>query len=532
MMSIIFIIILLSTASLVECDGKCNHHKLFGVYQKKVSFYPKSIVKDIVVTDKLIIRGGNIETDGVHREQEDFVMKRQRKASNTTPSPKKKSNCTKAKNNSHLKQNSLLLNEFKQQQQQDQTIVKAVLIPRQFSIPRLIRLFSCLLFTITLSECFRTSGQPYTKTIQALLSANGMLSSKSKFKLSSMDEYLAKKIIQANNGILPPKYLPSPLPLLGLYLSLFLSIGITILFPKWFLDFKVWLNYHRIDVLYDDKKVKESVSSKEVDHLQMISSLFVDEDGVGKSMKSLDENDSRFYQSQLMNHQLSGMRDGNIGLALLVHLSQQDREISNYGKPDVIRWVHHSEDEDQPHKHYIEQNQRRLYIDLSISPSSTLRTEGSKLKVDCHDGGPTFFKTQSLSTLLSRNSRSGLSNMKDLRHAQNRYAPYAITPLPIPTVNEAFSKRISNPLSVVQLISRILIALEEDFIPSCANILMTLGQHYYNAKKSIVTAQELSQEIGDNVEQTVEMKVWVLRPKMRSENKKKKSKKGWVVIHL
>ena len=52
--------------------------------------------------------------------------------------------------------------------------------------------------------------------------------------------------------MLPPGHLPSPLSLLGLFLSMILYIGGTVLLPRWSVGVDVLLNYSQIDVQRDE----------------------------------------------------------------------------------------------------------------------------------------------------------------------------------------------------------------------------------------------------------------------------------------
>ena len=78
----------------------------------------------------------------------------------------------------------------------------------------------------------------------------------------------------------------------------------------------------------------------------------------------------------------------------------------------------------------------------------------------------------------------------------------------------------------MQIMGKLLSILEDDTLgPSCFNILSTLGQHYWNAKRSIVSAKELSDEIQCNVEDDVgEQLFWTLRPVQILKQKRRKKK--------
>jgi hypothetical protein len=83
----------------------------------------------------------------------------------------------------------------------------------------------------------------------------------------------------------------------------------------------------------------------------------------------------------------------------------------------------------------------------------------------------------------------------------------------------AFQPRISSLLAVLQLVGQLLSALEEDVRSSAMSTAMTLFHHYWNARQSIVSATELSKEVGDSVENASRETVWALRPSNKSDKK-------------
>ena len=405
--------------------------------------------------------------------------------------------------------------------------IKAVLLPRQLSIPRIIRLLSAFLFSSSLVESLRTSGMPYTNAVKSTLQAHGMntLLGMSSEKITALDKYFAEKISQSENNLLPPRHFPSSLPLLGLVLSMVLHVGLTMLFPKWFIELSVWMNYQRVDVHVEnnDGGLLEPLSrNNNPQHLQMIESCLEEKGADVYDDDAMDE----YYQSQFINriHAPIGksVNSKPTGLAVLVQLSKQEREMASDGRSEDIQWLYKSETEEHPGPYFIEVGQRRVYVSLNA--------EGGKLSAKCLDGGPSFYREEQITKLLSRGS-TGLSTREDLEYAISRYGSYNDMSLPIPTVNDAFFTRMSSPLAVLQLVGRVLTALEESFVPAFMNILMTLGQHYMNAKKSIISAKELSSEIRGNVEDASEQMFFTLRPKSDERRKsRKKSNKEWMQI--
>jgi len=405
--------------------------------------------------------------------------------------------------------------------ERDMPTIKAVLIPRQISIPQIIRLVSAFLFTFSLLESLRTSGTPYNEAVISTLKAHGIKlllgrgigveNENEAAKITALDEFLARKISQSENNMLPPKHFPSSLPLLGLAAASVMNVGLTTLFPKWFVEWNAWLNFQKID----------TGSDKQPNDLQIIESHLREEE-----MNGCNEADDLFYKSQLINRNYDRTGKGSnykcTGLSLLVQMSKQEREMSkDSNNAEDIRWLYRSESNDHPAPYFIEIGQRRVYVKFEL--------EHGNLAASCIDGGPSFFAQEEIPALIQRGS-IGLSCLKDLQYAESVYGAYNDLSLPTPTVHDAFIARLSSPLTVLQLMGRILSALEENFIPAILNVLMTLGQHYMNAKKSIVSAKELSNEIKGNVNDSGDLVFWTLRPKNVNGKKNKKGSREWIPI--
>lgn len=410
-------------------------------------------------------------------------------------------------------------NDSSWKQDRDLPVVKAVLVHRRVSVPHIIRIISAFLFTSSVLECLRTSGLPYKETVLSLLKDSGMPlllygskfpdTTNDKIKVTAVDEYFAKKICQSENTLLPPKYLPSSIPLLGLFISIAIFVGTLMLFPKWFVAWDVLMHYQRFDALvqHGDEGTKLIESYLQYDQENDIQ----DEDDV-------------FYQSRFVNRirPYSTQSEGSpveTGLSVLIELSMKDKEMQKDGKSEEIRRLYRSEGGGHPAPFYIETGQKRVYVDLQVKDDF--------ISVTSIDGGPIFYQNEEISTLIEK-GQSGLSNPERLEYAQRRYGPYNELSLPIPTVSDAFISRVSTPLAVMQLMGRMLTALEESFIPSLMNICLILWQHYINAKKSIVSIKELSHEIKGNVEGLGEQMFWTLRPNKGTSRKKRR--KQWVQI--
>jgi hypothetical protein len=324
--------------------------------------------------------------------------------------------------------------------------IQAILIPRKISYPRIIRFIAAFIFTSSLLECLRTAGDPFRNSVISILEEHGVKNPMSD-NFSALDVYIARKIARANHDTLPPQYIPAGIPCLGLFLSMFvINIGLTILLPKWFVEWKVYLDYIQI-------KNNRSVREKELE--EMRKCLYGSEDD------PLDV----YYQSHFLNR--DSLRDGKhdgthtTGLAVLVKVPPREIQMSgNTGSKECIVELFRCSDamEYHPAPYYFNMGQRRFYVDIQI--------DDRVINGKCFDGGPTFFQEESISQLIHRGT-CGLSSPSELHYAESRFGSYNDLSLPIPSVQDAFLARISSPLAILQLFGRFLSILEEDIAPTC-----------------------------------------------------------------
>lgn len=376
--------------------------------------------------------------------------------------------------------------------------IQAVLIPRKVSIPRVIRLISAFIFTASFLECLRTAGDPFRDVVRSILyPQKNENNAKWKESLSVLDIYVAKKIASAKNDVLPSQYIPSGMPFLGLIFSMFvMNIGLTMLLPTWIIGWNVWMKYIRID--HGQRLENDDVELIET-YLQR-----------GEEESPFDE----YYQSFMLNRdplqRLQNQSDvWNTGLDVLVEIPERDKEISDrsLSKTQIVSLFRSScnstMDDEHPTPYYFNLGQRRYYVHLDL--------ENSILRGNCVDGGPDFYKEETISQLISRRTQ-GLSDPKDLIYAESRYGAYNDLSIHIPTVQDVFIARITSPLAVFQIIGRLLSILEDDFLPTVVNMMNTFGQHYMSARKSIVSVKELSNEVQGSVQNTSEQEFLTLRP--------------------
>jgi len=501
--SLVFALWLWSVEVEVEVEGKVNP---VGLQQLGSRHQSVSLLLDNSTTNLLrSLRGG--DTKGTRRENKNVVSNKGILKSKKARKKKKLSRGRNAERSATAKPSQScpqlqqkhqidMTNTAKSSTSSDLAVVKAILVPRMYSIPQVIRLISAFLFSSSLLECLRTSGVPFNKAVISTLQSHGMSSKEHIAKISPLDIFWAKKFARAEKNLLPPKYLPTSIPLLGFLMSLSLYIGLLLLGPRWFVEWQAWLGYNRVNVNIAQPSEDKNVQDIE-EYLRGIEDHNKD---------SID----MYHESQFINHaRHTDSSQTHTGLAVLVRKSKRDRDMAkDSSKTESIQWLLRSENGDHPAPYYIELEQRRVYCHISIPDDSKQKT----ISLKCLDGGPSFFVNESLVQVIARGSK-GLSTVEDLNYAQRRFAPYNDINVPIPTVNDAFVSRLSSPLAVLQLVGKLLTALEENFLPAMLNVLSNLGQHYMNAKKSIIAAMELSNEIHGNVENERNQMFWTLRPK-------------------
>lgn len=352
--------------------------------------------------------------------------------------------------------------------------IEALLIPRRLKLTLLVQWASLLTTGLAFFACVKTAGIPYAAAVWKLV--HGADSSPPSAKaVSSIDQFLARRIVASSSEILPPRYLPSGIPLFLVLTSVFLGVTFSILLPRWFTSAHVFMTYH-----------KEKL------------------DGGSDTTKDI----------------ISSVLAGNLETSVLVNVPRDQRQLDSDGRSHVVRPLHASPPASKRHKdvlqkqndhlspHYFDLNNRRMYCDILDSSAP------------CLDGGPTLHSNISKRDLLSSNIQCGLCTKSKLQMAQQRFGPYASLSLPTPTVLSAFSSRISSPLAVLQLLGRLLSTLEEHFVSSLFGLVSTLFHHYWNARRSIVSVTELVNEVKGNVEDTSATTVWALRP---TKGKKKRT---------
>lgn len=338
--------------------------------------------------------------------------------------------------------------------------VEALLMPRRLNMRIIIQGFCFAALFVSFGACVATSGTPYSEAVFQIVYKTAP--APPNYQPTRTELFLAQKLAAVSKDILPPLFLPTALPLLSLLGAMAVWLGCCILCPQWFMNWNILLNYKTYPI---GKQNAHKILKKHIsDHLKY----------------------SNHYQA-----------------SVLVNIPQESRVAESNGKPKLVLPLHLSEQkgnsshESHETPYYFDLNHRRMYTDLLTSASM--------------DGGPKGHLTKSLKDLTCTRTM-GLRTRPKLRSAQERYGPYASISLPEPTLAKALQARLTSPLSVLQLIGKLLQALEESLATSLLGIAGTIAEHWLNARQAIVSAKELAQEVQGSLQDVGSQKVWALRP--------------------
>lgn len=380
--------------------------------------------------------------------------------------------------------------------------IQAILIPRQTSILTPLRFLSFLLMNISFNYCMQTAGKPMEDAVRRILNMP-LGNDFSAPKVNQLHVYMAKKLLSSSYTsveLLPPAHLPSPTPLLGLFLSIMLYIGGTILAPKWSVHVDAFFNYDRFDL--DDNATISDVT-------EMLWNWFDqqnqdDADVYYQTKKSLAP--AVLVHDQPIDSEEAAMN----GVICPLFLSPENDDNPEEGTSDCgYHYLGH------PRRYYFEFNGKRHYYDpiYQSDLSSTLPA------LIC--GGPNLHELP-ISKLLSPEYTNGLNTESKLSKAQERYESYSHISLPIPTLSEAFISRVSSPLVALQVVGRLLSVLEDETIgKSLANLGRLVSQHLFDTKRSIEAAAALASEVKDNEDsghKSCCVRIWAVRPADNDES--------------
>eukprot|EP00984_Skeletonema_dohrnii_P012517 scaffold5093_cov108-Skeletonema_dohrnii-CCMP3373.AAC.2 len=367
--------------------------------------------------------------------------------------------------------------------------VHAILLPRQTSFLVPLRFLSFLLINVSLNACMQTSGKPLEDAVRKLLhmpvGADDPDSASFTSKVTPLHIYVAKKIA-TSSLTLPPGHLPSPLPLLGLFLSIVLYVGGTVLTPLWYVNVHVLLNYERLQI-NDEHEISATINSN------LLENWFYQN----------DQGEMDPYYSSSKKHLVP---------AVLVY--EEDASDKATNKPVVCKLCQSpgydaDEDSDEtpyllhPRRYYFELDRKRYYYDPSLQNEPLV------------SGGPTLHEA-STSSLLSDKFTYGLRTKSQVERAEERFGSYSRITIPVPTLQSAFVQRMTSPLIALQMVGRILSLIEEDSIGRAfANMARLIFQHFVDSKRSVAAAITLAEEakLGiDAIDGESSHQFWAVRP--------------------
>ncbi|KAL7543548.1 hypothetical protein ACHAXR_012834 [Thalassiosira sp. AJA248-18] len=384
-------------------------------------------------------------------------------------------------------------------------LVHSILIPRQTSFLTPLKFLSFLLMNASFSSCIQTAGKPWEDAIRRILDMPSPGDDYFASKVTPLHSYVAKRI--ESSEMLPPGHLPSPLPLLGFFLSALLYLGGTVLLPRWNVGYNVLLNYVQLGI--NNKKNIEHASYELQNWFNRNNDDEIDPYFASSKKRPIPavlvhEEETSGHSRQAYTKRItvcplfySPGYDDNVGVA--IHESEE------------LQHLRH------PRRYYFDLDQKRYYYD----PIHTAN-DNSQLPAVVN-GGPSLHETAP-HTLVSDVYTRGLQSNTELTYAKERYAPYSDITIPVPTLKGAFSQRITSPLVSLQLIGKLLSLLEEESIGRAFVNLARLGiSHFVDAKRSIASAITLAEEVkgidktGDDVIEN-KSRFWALRPKETATN--------------
>ena len=338
--------------------------------------------------------------------------------------------------------------------------VKAILVPRQISIPQIFRSLAAISFISSICWAIHTSGEPYKKAIE---SSMRQIWPTYNPKLTPVDEYIVKNILPSSS--LPNKNMPCFGSIMGIISSiLILHLGLTVLLPNWSIPYHVWLHFIKLDTSIQSWK-------------QITQHLQPDE----------QDDDDYYYKSAYANRVAINNKNKKASFTTRLALWIEDPSHSHRDETnslnDIIPWVKYCKSfsnlkskDIHPHPYYVEWNQRRIYLDFNTNHKD------QNFNITITDGGPDFFQTSRNMTNLLNDHTMGLANENKhtIQAIEERYGPYANISLPTPEICSIFISRITLPLAIVQLIRKILNMIEENFLSSVFNICVTVAHYYHD----------------------------------------------------
>ena len=364
--------------------------------------------------------------------------------------------------------------------------VKKVLRPR----PKFLNVFVILRYLSSVSVvysfwlCIKSTGEPYRQAMKELGFHPTSLSS----SFTSLDEIFARQIAMSRGDIIPSPFLPGWQPLTLSVISAFLFLA-TVLLPKWFIE---------LDVLSRFSTVRSFpfISSNDIRSKihEELSSVFCN----SSVLISLPENE-RIQSNQ------------HVSIKKLCRIEERCTSI-NEGSVNKSLYLN-------PYDHYVDLNQRRMYIDLETG--------------SCLDGGPICFSdidnSFQVQELVSNQFITGLCTQEKLQAARDRYEAYSHVAIEQYRLWDSLIDRISSPLAVMKFVAHFTTLLEEPFWRFMFETMQTCYSHIRAARYSISSSLDLVKEVQNGELSRASIRVCALRSrhiyKSKSQTIKKAQKK-------
>ena len=374
--------------------------------------------------------------------------------------------------------------------------VQAILLPRQTSFLVPLRFLSFLLINVSLNACMQTSGKPLEDAVRKLLhmpaDSDGTDSARFTYKVTPLHIYVAKKIA-TSSLTLPPGHLPSPLPLLGLFLSIVLYVGGTVLTPLWNVNVHVLFNYERFQ-MYGNNEMSTTINAR-----SLLENWYNQQHDEGVVDPYYSSSKKHLVPAVLVYE--DNASDKATNEATVCKLYQSPGYDADNDSVETQYILH-------PRRYYFELNRKRYYYDPSFQHEQLV------------SGGPTLHEA-SPSTLLADTFTHGLCTKSQVERAEERFGSYSRITIPVPTLQSAFVQRMTSPLIALQMVGRILSLIEEESIGRAfANMARLIFQHFIDSKRSVAAAITLAEEakLGIDADGENAYQLWAVRPNGESSD--------------
>jgi len=375
-----------------------------------------------------------------------------------------------------------------------------------------------------MAMCYHSVGTPYRIALHHYLGIPSFESSSSKRRMDPRLRVWAEQMALGNNDSLPPANLPSYTALLALlaacggYIWTFL---IAVNPSKWFLTllnvigvgggdewrYDTIAHWERVDLdsteqHYSNWKRLSSIKSEDdttdKDETQSLAvRVCIPSHGVENNIQGGDSNDLVPSKGEYIVCKLTSCRQQQTNASSRLKRSKSPNKMLLY---------------EHPTSHYFEYQRRRIYFDARTGK--------------CIDGGPdtiwsSLTPKEICDLFLPTSATTSDDNMMMRKCAKERYGDGMSSTSFIsepPSLFQSLLNRITTPLSILQLLGKLLTILEDGTVwNSVMSIGHTLYNHYKGSKQEITSWKELTMEITEDVLQSNHLFVKVLTKKEQKQ---------------